>query len=219
MRLYGMQGFTDPNTNWPTNPDTTCTDYWKVCATSLTSLTLKDRDDQRCYPSQVPQLDERRYYWSSLVRRADKNTGAGEIQATVFVCRMLGMGSNYYTSTGSATGKWPVPVKVQVLIPVLTTPKEIRIVIPLTPFYLPDGAEYHFFSEGCMIVEDSTGMIYKVMEMKDNDGDAAGIKEILVLDKNFTPSTALPYYVWVVPPAIGSNRNPCIDVMQTVRTF
>jgi hypothetical protein len=213
--LYGIRAFSDPNwaANSDSNPattvDNTCTDYWPVCKTSLTLL---QKNDQRCYPSLVPQPMERRYYWSSLVRRADSNTN--EVQATVFVCRMLGMGSAYYTSAGTANGQWPVPVKVRVQ---MTAANEVQVMIPSPLVYTPSGAEYKFFTEGSMIVEDSLGSIYKVMEMKDLP-PIDGVREILVLDKAFT-TTVAPSYVWVVPPAIGSSRNPCIDISQRVLAF
>jgi type II secretory pathway pseudopilin PulG len=206
MRLYGIKPFSD-NAAWnrpPNDPNKTCTDYWQVC---LTSLPPKDQDDQRCYPSLVPQPQERRYYWSLLVRRA--NTSTDEIQVTVFVCRMLGMGSAYYTSTGATTGKWPVPVKVQVQI-IGTGKRELKI-MPV----LAGNPEYNFFKEGSMLLEDSNGQICRVMEMKDLDSDQ---NRDLILQNDYNgPATG--GYVWVVPPAVGSNRNPCIDVVQTVLTI
>jgi hypothetical protein len=103
---------------------------------------------------------------------------------------------------------WPVPVRVGVQT--TGAAKEIEIVIPGILVYPPSGTEYRFFTEGCFIVEDRTGAIYRVMELKDKDNDA--IAETLVLDKMFAGGSR----VWVVPPAIGSSRNPCIDVVQTV---
>jgi hypothetical protein len=178
---------------------------------------------ERFYPSLVPMPDEHRYYWSPLLRRV---LNTNEIQTTVFVCRMLGMGSKYFDMDAFPNNRdndWPVPVRVRVrnstIAPILPPPStEIEIVIPAPLVYPPSGTEYRFFTKGCMIVEDSTGTIYRVMELKDKDNDAAGIRETLVLDKNFMSSVALPY-VWVIPPAVGSSRNPCIDVVQTVLTF
>jgi Tfp pilus assembly protein PilV len=212
MRLYGIS-LSDPN--WPANPNDTCTDYWRVCATPVVNT-----DDQRCYPSLVPQPEERRYYWSALVRRADMNTD--EIQATVFVCRMLGMASTYYdmdhtlpTPKPNNDNPWPVPVKVKVQKTAVAN--EIQV-IPTPADFPPAGTEYRFFTKGCVIVEDRTGTIYKVLEVKDGSSPKDGISETLVLDENFI-SGAVPPYVWVVPPAIGSSRNPCIDVTQTVVAF
>jgi Tfp pilus assembly protein PilV len=223
MRLYGIRPFSDNLAwGWPSrDPNLTCTDYWQVCRTTFSAVAQdnqREQDDQRCYPSLVPQPQERRYYWSALVRRADKNTD--EIQATVFVCRMLGMGSTYYFMDhtlvpirANSGNSWPVPVKVQVQISTVAplSVKEIQIL----PYDTGNPIEYQFFTEGCFIVEDSTGTIYRVVEMKDKDSDAAGIKETLVLDKNFTTGTS----VWVVPPAIGSHRNPCIDIVQKTLTI
>jgi prepilin-type N-terminal cleavage/methylation domain-containing protein len=209
MRLYGIKPFSDL-ASWgrpPRDPNTTCTDYQDV---SMETTGTEMPDTEQIYPSLVPQPTEKRYCWSALVRRADPNTD--EVQTTVFVCRILSMGVKYYTITRTPVGYGtvsgnngtvPVPVKVQVNCAVAG--KTITV---------QTASQSSFFTEGCMIVEDSTGGIYKVVEMKDTNSD--GKKETLVLDKDFTLSFPAPLYyvVWVVPPAVGSNRNPCIDVVQ-----
>jgi prepilin-type N-terminal cleavage/methylation domain-containing protein len=222
MRLYGIKPFSD-NASWnrpPNDPNKTCTDYWLVYANAATAqqMTVSQIDDQRCYPSLVPQPQERRYYWSALVRRADSNTN--QIQATVFVCRMLGMGSSYFIIDGVTTsprygkvngntGLMPVPVKVQVqkLVSAIYPNRVLKI--------LPDFAgnpEYNFFKEGSMLLEDSNGQICRVIEMKDLDADQ---NRDLILQNDYN-GPAIGGFVWVVPPAVGSSRNPCIDIVQTV---
>jgi Tfp pilus assembly protein PilV len=237
MRLYGIKPFTNPSDpNWPANTDgdaatnvyNTCTDYWQVYAAANTTgaMTVFEINDQRCYPSLVPQPVERRYYWSALVRGINANTK--EVQATVFVCRILGMSATYYdmdhtlaSPLANNDNLWPVPVRVRVQASAIspTSPKEIEVVIPSPLDFAPAGAEYRFFTEGCFIVENSTGTIYRVTELKDKDNDATGVRETLVLDKNFPTTAGTLYDVWVVPPAVGSSRNPCIDVVQTTMTI
>jgi prepilin-type N-terminal cleavage/methylation domain-containing protein len=210
MQLYGIQPFSD-TAKWgmpPRDPNTTCTDYWQVCATAMP---LKEINDQRCYPSLIPQPMERRYYWSALVRRANPNTN--EVQATVFVCRMMGMSAKYYTPAGATNGQWPVPVKVNIAVNSDPNYIDVQPTIAFPP--LPPSTTqpvYAFFTEGCMIVEDTNGNEYQVMETKDMDANPG--KEKLRLSGPIAVTGLPPYSVWVVPPAIGSSRSPCIDVVQ-----
>jgi prepilin-type N-terminal cleavage/methylation domain-containing protein len=206
MRLYGIKPFSDL-ASWgrpPRDPNTTCTDYQDIHAGVVSA-------DEYFYPSLVPQPTEKRYCWSALVRRADPNTD--EVQTTVFVCRILSMGVKYYTITRTPVGYGtvsgnngtvPVPVKVQVNCAVAG--KTITV---------QTASQSSFFTEGCMIVENSTGKIYKVLEMKDNDATAG--RETLILQDIFPVVGDAD--VWVVPPAVGSSRNPCIDVAQTTLVF
>ena len=86
MRLYGIKPFSD-SASWgrpPRDPNMTCTNYQDIHAGVVSA-------DEYFYPSLVPQPTEKRYCWSALVRRADPNTD--EVQTTVFVCRILSMGT------------------------------------------------------------------------------------------------------------------------------
>ena len=212
MRLYGIKPFSDL-ASWgrpPRDPNTTCTDYQDIHAGVVSA-------DEYFYPSLVPQPTEKRYCWSALVRRADPNTD--EVQTTVFVCRILSMGTKYYTyltvktsveygTVSGNNGTVPVPVKVQVQ-KIGTGNRELKIIPALT-----GNPEYNFFTEGCVIFEDSQGQVCRVVEMKDLDGDQK--RDLILQDDYNGPSSG---YVWVVPPAVGSSRNPCIDVAQTTLVF
>ena len=201
MRLYGIKAF--GGSNWPADPNTACTDYQAVCATTLPA-------DERYYPSLVPMLEkDKRYCWSILVRRTDPAGNA--VQTTVLVCRMMGMGAKYYPSAGTTMVDAPVPVKVSINCAVAG--KEITVQ-PNTQF-APTGTVYKFFTEGCTIVEDSTGQICRVRAMQDNDSTFG--KETLILQDTF-PIVGNAN-VWVVPPAVGNSRNPCIRVWQSNLTF
>jgi prepilin-type N-terminal cleavage/methylation domain-containing protein len=185
-----------------------------------------DNSFERFYPSLVPQPAERRYYWSPLLRRADPSTN--EVQTTVFVCRMLGMSAKYYdmdhvlaSPLPNNDNPWPVPVKVMVNYPAFGK----TITVQGNTQFDAAGQTLtacRFFTDGCMIVEDRTGYIYKVVETQDLSSPKDGVRETLILNKDFPNNgvtTGFPpsgnVDVWVVPPAIGGNRNPCIDVVQT----
>jgi prepilin-type N-terminal cleavage/methylation domain-containing protein len=221
MHLYGIKSFTDSSWGRPAaDPNTTCTDYEKVCATTFPA-------NERYYPSLVPLLDEdKRYCWSILARRTDPAGDA--VQTTVLVCRIQGMNAKYYDMDAPPNNRdnlWPVPVKVTVKY---TAFGKTITVEPNTQFNA--GTETltacRFFTEGCMIVEDKTGYLYKVMETQDVS-PKDGFRETLVLNKDFPnngvagagfPSSGTAY-IWVVPPAVGSSRNPCIRVWQSDLTF
>jgi hypothetical protein len=198
MRLYGVKPF-DPNLGWPANPNITCTDYQAVSMTSIDP-------NEVYYPSLVPLKDEdKRYCWSILVRRADPAGNA--VQATVLVYRMMGMNAKYYPNVGTTMVDVPIPVSVQVQK--LGTNRQLKIIPTRT-----GSPEYGFFMEGCKIIEDTKGQICRVLELRDVDAD--GKRDLILQDDYAGPS---PGDVWVVPPAVGGTRSPCIGVFQSDVTF
>lgn len=164
------------------------------------------------YPSMVP-VEDKKYHWSLLARNTS-NKGK-DIQLTVFVTRQMDTGTIYYDMPAPKTTpnlKWPVPVIVAVTVNAADA-NEVRVSLPSPINYAPPANVLGFFIEGCTIVDDTTGEIYRVVEMKDND--AAVGKETLVLNRPYSGSGA----IWVVPPAVGSSRNPCIFVQQRTVSF
>ncbi len=213
IRLYWVKPY-DPNASpWNTG----ATEFHKV-ADVVSGSTLFDPaapSGERIYPSLVPPSPEQKYYWSALVWKTgtDSSDNVTELKARVFVCRVLAMGAKYYTPAGTPDGKWPVPVKVNIVA--LPDPNYIVVQPNTGIFPIPTGSTtppvYAFFTEGCMIVEDTSGNKYQVVETKDMDANPG--KERLRLSEPFAVTGLPPYYVWVVPPAVGSSRNPCIDVV------
>lgn len=75
-----------------------------------------------------------------------------------------------------------------------------------------------FFRSGFTIVDDSTGKIYRILEFKDDDKN--GVLDTLVLSEDWQPGPNSPNEaVWVVPPAVGSDRYPCVGVYQKILRF
>jgi hypothetical protein len=144
---------------------------------------------------------------------------------------MMGMNAKYYDMDAPPANRdnlWPVPVKVQVSYAAFGK----VITVGLNTQFNASGETLtacRFFTEGCSIVEDKTGIIYKVLEMQDSP-PKDGVRETLVLNNTFPngginnnndpnfPPTGSPY-VWVVPPAVGGTRSPCIGVFQSDITF
>jgi prepilin-type N-terminal cleavage/methylation domain-containing protein len=179
------------------------------------------------YPSDASQTD-RWYHWSALCRRV----GDKDVQVTVFVCRkaaasLLYRSWNYSkTSPGyppSQSNLWPSPVRIVMtydstkpreLKPNLTNVENSKWVVLTTDSL----AILKFFRSGFTIVDDSTGKIYRILEFKDDDKN--GVLDTLVLSEDWQPGPNSPNEaVWVVPPAVGSDRYPCVGVYQKILRF
>ena len=172
-----------------------------------------DEIDEFAYPSTdiSPQL--KKYHWSALCGLLPD----GNIHVTIFVSRKTGAGAKYRVhnidyflpnsgygqeDTG-ASGDWPVPVKV--LVTASGVLGEERILT------IESGYET-FINSGCTIVDDTwPWQIYRVLERD------ANIPDEIRLDRDWEGFASGS--VWVVPPAEGSGRNPCIGVYQTVIGF
>ena len=162
------------------------------------------------YPSTDISPEPKKYNWSALCGlQLD-----GNIHITIFVSRKAGAGARYrthnfdytqanYGQLGPADGDWPVPVKVKVN---MVGPKRLSI----DNFAL----EGTFINTGSTIVDNQfdvvkeTWQIYRVLERDSN------IPDEIILDRKWEGLAT--GYVWVVPPAEGSGRNPCIGVYQMV---
>ncbi|HUT30434.1 MAG TPA: hypothetical protein VMX13_11640 [Sedimentisphaerales bacterium] len=162
-----------------------------------------------------PSLDEvgpegKSYFWSAICRRTRPDgEPASEIQATVFVCRKVGMGGSYWFRNPnnhalSANDPYPGPIYFDVS---RQSASEL-VISDLVPAGEPD--ETTLINEGYMIVDSATGEIYRVLERRvDNPA-------IIVLDRPWQRGE--PRRIWAVP-AAGKTRYPCIAVYQKVMRF
>jgi len=141
-------------------------------------------------------LTEKHYYWSALCRPVYSNVDNRLMQVTVFVCRKVS-GTTTYPPDGTAR---PVPVRISV-----TGAAGDRI--------LTITGDMKFINDGCTIVENGTGQIYRVVE---RGADPAHPEQItLARDKPWRGGDS----VWVIPPPVGGGRNPCIAVYQKLIRF
>lgn len=179
------------------------------------------------YPSTVLSAAEKqRYHWSALCRRV----GLKEVQVTVFVSRKTSNINNYRTWTCNAvntaftagqSGQWPSPIKVSVLYDA-SQPRQLTFNSEDAVNKEWDSAADNvsrFFNEGFTIIDDQTGQVYRITEYEDSDDDL--IRDTLVLDRNWEPNVTAgsAEYIWVVPPAVNSDRYPCVGVYQRVLYF
>ncbi len=157
--------------------------------------------DEFTYPSADIRPELKKYHWSALCRRI----GLRDVHVIVFVSRKAGAGARYrYYDQFNAfhnDGRWPVPVKMVVGV----GDDERRLIIGTQD-------QRSYISTGSTIVDDATGRVYRVLKRRlDNDNI------VFKLDRKLEGYVAPPanVSVWVVPPAVGSGRNPCVRVDPT----
>jgi prepilin-type N-terminal cleavage/methylation domain-containing protein len=156
--------------------------------------------DQQWYPSESRQ--EKKYRWVAMVRKLNTS----QLQTTVFVMRLLMEGALYYKNDGTAIGSEPESVLLNIKPD--NSVRQFNIVTYTTQHY-----ENNYLTVGSVLLENKQGGLYRVVEIKDVDND--GVKEV-ILDKDLTVADP---WCWVIPPAVGSTRNPCIGVYQRILTF
>jgi hypothetical protein len=243
IQLYGLRDFV----NWPAaqlnpvagNPDPDATYYF--C--DLFSYTTMYEDagpdglygtpddvyvdsawDEFLYPSFMNSGEEQKYHWSALCRRTDLK----DVQVTVLITNKTFAGMSYhafqYDGTDyvpSQTGPWPSPVRVSVSFDAAAGQEKI-LRLADDSYYTAAEAQA-FFGEGFTIVDDYSGRIYRVLEVKDVDDPADGVMDLVLYD-DWQPDPAVTVFphmetVWVVPPGVGSDRYPCVGVFQRVIRF
>ena len=167
--------------------------------------------DEFAYPS-TNTVSEKQYYWSALCRRAGP---APEqlVQVTVFVCRKVGAGTKYRNPADPCNPAvaidYPMPVRVGVSGAVGSNVLNIENIENIS-----------WINNGYTIVDNGTGGIYRVLERyADDPTTPPSVREdrIILLDRRWAGGP--PGSVWVVPPPVGSGRNPCIVVYPTEIRF
>jgi prepilin-type N-terminal cleavage/methylation domain-containing protein len=216
VQLWGLPPFADwtaaAGTPTPTVfPHTRCAEYLPLLNYLYRPAQAKDLTwEEFLYPSvSIPAGQEaQKYHWSALCYGVSEQ----EVLLTVFVTRTITTGMRYYTPTGGMNGQRPIPVKVVAAFNADDPAKKKELMIV-------EGAIFNrataitFFDNNVTIVDDRTGRIYRVQEYKASSGPD---KDTLVLTETWEPSPDLGNEkIWVIPPGIGSGRNPVIDVTQT----
>lgn len=160
-------------------------------------------DEEFAYPSTNLDISEKQYYWSALCQHVDPN-GASRpsrlVQVTVFVSRKTASAASYQGGAGK-----PVPMSVNVLA------SRGSNVLTGSP-----GPTLTWINDGCTIVDDQTGQIYRVLQRRD-PVPGAFPRPTIELDRPWEGAPGGS--VWVVPPPIGGGKDPCIAVSQKVIRF
>jgi hypothetical protein len=181
IKLYGID---------PTDTDL---DYDQLV--SFETLNPIDADEFT-YPSTKTEFDKQ-YYWSALCRRVSSDQNNRLVQVTVFISRKVGSGTTY---PGGATK--PAPVQVSISTASGAGDDELTISV---------SGEESFINDGCTIVDDQTGRIYRVVQRYANTPD------VIQLDRAWQGGSTGS--VWVVPPPVGGGKYPCIAIYQEVIGF
>lgn len=207
VQLWGFPPLVEwaPEINTPLNtPHTECILYPILLRKRFPLLTDAQfnvlTDSEFVYPS-AADGGTGKYFTSVLCRALD----GSQVQITALAMRALAADSRFWKPNGDTDGQRPVPVKVKVG-GINDRPLELEI--------KPEGwaapAPYVFFVDGGTVIDDKSGQIYQVFEVKTSGGTA----RYVVLDRAWKGGTNGT--VWVVPPAVGSRRNPLVGVVQTV---
>ncbi len=207
IQLYGFPDLslwaTEPDPD-PDNPESI--DYLTLLqmkyGLGLDGEVLNRNWSEFLYPSNETQGDRQHYHWSALCRALNPN----QVQVTVFVTRKAGQATRYYgwhrqTNTITENNDWPSPVPVNVDV---VDTRQLRLVST-------DDSE--LLSNDATIVTDHDGRIYRVLEFNASNG----IRDTLVLNDDWQPfPESESQTIWVVPPGVGSSRNPVVTVRQAV---
>ena len=172
------------------------------------------------YPSTpLPAGQPHNYHWSALCRRV----GAKNVQVTVFVTRKIAAASQFrawdpLTPDYGPNGNWPKPVPVNVAFDNSDPLKSKELSIVAGPGGLAVTDSGYFFDDGYTIVDNYSGGIYRVLEVKDVL-NADGLPDTLILQQDWIDNGLATETIWVVPPAVGNTRYPCVAVYQKVIRF
>jgi prepilin-type N-terminal cleavage/methylation domain-containing protein len=246
IRLYGVNynaaawttahtSYADPGTSTPTSPKNTVYQVW-LPFESVASSSISQ--DEFLYPSDT-SITDRIYSWSALCRQEPD----GSVRVVVFVCRRSSAVGARYPTLDPAVGVNSIPKPTLIFRDnnsdgkissgdTLALTPSTGTVVGLTakpPAAAPDTArQVAYLNPGCFILDDDTGEIYRVLERTEQTSGPL-TNRLLTLDKTFVKgyveqlptSSSLKgtYKVWVVPPAVGSGKNPCIAVYQKVIKF
>lgn len=172
-------------------------------------------NEEGIYPSLPADFYEQnagqslRYSWSAVYRsRGTAGNPNQDIQAMLFISRTSGNNRYYGVLYNASSGQYeelqdlrfPLPIPVNVTF----IAAEKKIEIPATVDFFSQTICRGFFRMGTEMVDDVNGRIYKVIEQKGNAFTITG------------DLSAVSSRVWVVPPAVGSQRNPCIGIYEAV---
>ncbi|MBW8036730.1 MAG: prepilin-type N-terminal cleavage/methylation domain-containing protein, partial [Planctomycetes bacterium] len=245
IRLYGVDAF---DGDWPggsksvryslvanfgINLDLYIADFSAAADPAAAMKAAYDRaSEEYNYPS-THLVDRKKYRWSALCR----DLGGNQLQVTVFVCRLTGLGIIYpnvdrngrlVDDPDPLTTEYPTALRMKRDMAAPADPAEltdniINIDVSLTNPDLPADfsiAEYvKYVTAGSTLVDDRTGELMYVIGR-----DGPKITLLGNVDETSFNPDRLGSHFWVVPPSVKTNlsvdgRYPCVEVYQRVITF
>lgn len=205
IRLYGVDF---SSANWPGGGITSGIEQRASIAYDQVSPAFADPAEYD-YPSAIT-VDDKNYSWSAICRYVG-SPNVTDVQVTVFVSRKAGSGAKYWYRDDLAEPltQTPRPMPVKISVTILDA-QTFRINATA-----PSNLENDFVVSGSVLVIDGSGNRYTVLSR-----NVVGTTEVQVeVDKDLSMWINWEGPVWVVPPAVGGSRNPCIGVYQKTITF
>lgn len=166
------------------------------------------------YPS-TDDVVQKRYYWSAICRLPsvgkvpEPGAGGRLVQVTVFVCRRASLNAVYWDPV-SMLSDADRPMAFPVGVSGAALPDQLTI---------PNPDERKFINDGYTIVDDQTGLLYRVLKRyQDDPATPVDEGELILLDRAWEGPSP-PAFVWVVPAPAGGGRYPCVAVYQRLIEF
>ena len=164
------------------------------------------------YPSTDTDISQKHYCFSALCRRTAPNSRL--VQVTVFISRKTGPILRYYAPDMTLIPSDPDYGRVVDFSKAVDWPRPVKVAVvadPVKPnvIYIFWPQERKFINDGCRILDNATGRIYRVMERYPPPDD-----NIILLDGDWDWLGGSGNNVWVVPPPTGGGRYPCIAIYQ-----
>ncbi len=172
------------------------------------------------YPS-TANTPANQYSWAAICKRlnAKPNGGAGGlghlVQVIVFVSRKVGPDARFPMQDGLAWSPTPSTIPRPVHLTLDTDPDRLDTRALQPDELIVGDPEWHFITDGCIIVDDRSGQTYRVLERYADQPDRIRLDR--VWEGGIFNGTER--WIWVVPPPIAGGRNPLVAVYQRVFRF
>ncbi len=249
MKLYGIStgaaAWNTPLILISPAPSETIRQNWLPFESVVASPLPADPCEVFAYPCDKGLIEksESVYYWSALCKRELDAAGipTGDVRVVVFVSRKVGLENTkypvYYGPTDIAVAPpislndWPRPILLFTdrnanrvfdagdACTYTQDPSLGRRSVQIAMF--PPPVQRIYLNAGAFVLEDAMGEVYRITDRADVAPPAVTMATI-TLDRDLVRKPVAPdknYRFWVVPPGIGTSRNPCIAVYQKVIKF
>lgn len=172
------------------------------------------------YPS-TTDTPANQYSWAAICKRLDaapngSNGSRGRlVQVTVFVSRKTGPDARFPVQDLLAWSPTPSTLPRPVHLRLETDTDELGTRALQPDELIMGDPEWHFVTDGCIIVDDRGGQTYRVLERYADQPDR------IRLDRVWEGGifNGKERWIWVVPPPITGGRNPLVAVYQKVFRF
>ena len=171
------------------------------------NIVALDPNEVFMYPSLGNPDGRAVYCWSALCRKPE-DVNDGFVQVTVFVCRKSGQGPYRGPDDSRNEAPYPVPIRISLWELIEGDPNRIETITPRS-------RHEDLIIEDSIIVPHNTGKLIRILTRTKDYRDRIAFD--LTEPAPFTDFAGTA--IWVIPPAPGGSRYPCIAVYQKVMKF